>query len=469
MVDDTVVRANVGDLWATELWYTIPMVRGINVAVPPSNIVGWIVAKRDAQKLRSEEIHGLIEGFMAGTIADYQLSAWLMAAWLQGLDDEETTALTDAMLHSGRVLELASVTKPKIDKHSTGGVGDKISLCLAPLVAACDVAVPMVAGRGLGHTGGTLDKLEAIEGYSVHLSAQRFERIVRTVGTSIIGQTRDIAPADGRIYALRDVTGTVESIPLIVASILSKKLAEGIDGLVLDVKSGSGAFMKTQPDAEALARSLVRVGRRAGKKVVALVTPMNVPTGMMIGNALETAEAIDVLRGEGPEDTRALTLVLAERMLLLAGVTRNPKSARSMLLTALQSGAALEVFRRMVHAQSGDVRFVDEPRRLPRTRSQLPVPSNRRGIVSTCDALALGHLAGQLGAGRTRAGDPIDHAVGIQLLAKPGTRVEKGDPLCLLHVRSKRGSEHLVETARGAFSISTTVPTLEPTVLKVVD
>src|SRR4051812_18255587 len=264
------------------------------------NPVELILKKRDGKQLSDAEIEGLVAGYLAGRVADYQMSAWLMAALLRGLDERETTALTRAMLRSGNVLGLKSVTAPKIDKHSTGGVGDKISLCLAPLVAACGVAAPMIAGRGLGHTGGTLDKLEAIPGYRVKLDARRFERVLREVGASIIGQSSEIAPADRRLYALRDVTGTVESVPLIVASILSKKLATGSDGLVLDVKAGRGAFMQDLASARELARALVRTARRAGLATVALITDMSAPIGRSIGNALETREAIDVLHDQGP-------------------------------------------------------------------------------------------------------------------------------------------------------------------------
>ena len=433
-----------------------------------ANVVDWIRTKRDGKALGAEAIGELVRGFMSGQVADYQMSAWLMAAWLNGLNDRETVALTEALLHSGRVLELRSVNRPRVDKHSTGGVGDKVSLCLAPLVAACDVAVPMVAGRGLGHTGGTLDKLEAIAGYQVRLTAARFETVVRKVGVSIIGQTKEIAPADGRIYALRDVTGTVESIPLIVASILSKKLAEGIDGLVLDVKVGTGAFMKSREQAVALARKLVRVGRRGGKRVAALITPMDTPTGVMVGNALEVVEALQVLRGQGPDDTRALTLALGEQMLLSAGVVSTPREARAKLERALDSGEAFDRFRRMVHAQRGDVGLVDEPRRLPRTREKIPVLATRAGIVSRCDAWTLGQLAVRLGAGRSRADEAVDPAVGIELVAKPGATVVRGDPLCLLHVRAKRDAAVLVARARQAFRISPELSPTIPTVLKTI-
>nr|MDQ2647435.1 thymidine phosphorylase [Myxococcota bacterium] len=301
-----------------------------------------IQKKRDGAELSPDEIAGLVAGLLDGTVTDYQMSAFLMATFFRGMADRETVALLEAMLHSGKVLKLASVRAPKIDKHSTGGVGDKISLCLAPLVAAAGLAVPMISGRGLGHTGGTLDKLEAIPGYRVGLSPARFERVVRDVGVSLIGQTRELAPADRRIYALRDVTGTVESIPLIVASILSKKLAAGLDGLVLDVKVGRGAFMPDPKRARALARALVRVGKAAGLKTVALLTDMSTPLGLTIGNALETREAIEILNDGGPADVRELTLELGTEMLLVGGLEASRGAARKALERALADGSALE-------------------------------------------------------------------------------------------------------------------------------
>jgi pyrimidine-nucleoside phosphorylase len=393
------------------------------------------------------------------------MSAWLMAAFLRGLDDTETAALTDAMLSSGKILKLSSVKLPKVDKHSTGGVGDKISICLAPLVAACGVAVPMISGRGLGHTGGTLDKLESIEGYRVALDARRFERIVREVGVSMIGQTAELAPADRRLYALRDVTGTVESIPLIVASILSKKLAEGADGLVFDVKTGRGAFMKDRRQARALARTLVRVGRHAGKKVVAVVTDMSIPIGRTIGNALETREAIDVLQGRGPQDTRELTLALGVEMLRLAGVSKTAKQAQKRLVRALDSGAGLECFERMVRAHGGNARLVREPDRLPRARHRVPVIARRGGYVNDCRALELGVLAVALGAGRRRAEDEVDHAAGIELAVQLGDRVEPGQPLAWLHA-SERPKPALLDSALRAFRLSPRRPKRRPLVLE---
>jgi pyrimidine-nucleoside phosphorylase len=431
----------------------------------PLNPIPLIVKKRDGEALSPEEIRSLVDGYVRGEVADYQMSAWLMAVVLRGLSDEETWALTDAMLHSGRTLALPSVKRPKVDKHSTGGVGDKISLCLAPAVAASGVSVPMISGRGLGHTGGTLDKLESIPGYSTRLDARAFERIVATVGVSMIGQTDELAPADRRIYALRDVTGTVESIPLIVASILSKKLAEGLDGLVLDVKAGRGAFMKSTAAARRLARALIGVGTRAGTRVSALVTDMSAPTGVMIGNALEMREAIDVLRGEGPEDTARLTVELGAEMLVMGGVERRRESAGERIRTALQSGAALTVFRRMVEAHGGDPRAIDDPALLPRTRHRVPVLATRRGFVSEIDALQLGLLGVTMGAGRARADQPIDHAVGIELAVKVGVFVAKGEPLAFLHVRSKARAADWAAPARAAFSIGSVRRRSRPLVL----
>jgi pyrimidine-nucleoside phosphorylase len=392
-----------------------------------------IQRKRDGAELSEDEIAGLVTGLLDGTVTDYQMSAFLMATFFRGMTDRETVALLRAMLHSGRVLKLGSVRAPKIDKHSTGGVGDKISLCLAPLVAAAGLAVPMISGRGLGHTGGTLDKLEAIPGYRVGLSSARFERVVRDVGVSLIGQTRELAPADRRIYALRDVTGTVESIPLIVASILSKKLAAGLDGLVLDVKVGRGAFMPEPKRAKALARALVRVGNAAGLKTVALVTDMSTPLGLTIGNALETREAIEILNDRGPNDVRELTLELGAEMLLVGGVEGSRKAARHALERALADGSALERFVAMVRAHGGDPRAIEHPERLPRARASTVVTARRAGYVTAIDPLALGWSSVALGAGRARAEDPVDPGAGIEILAPRGSRVGKGEPLARLH------------------------------------
>ncbi len=419
------------------------------------NPVELIIKKRDGGKLSAAELSDLVSGYVNGEVQDYQMSAWLMAALLRGLDERETTALTQAMLHSGKVLELGSVSARKIDKHSTGGVGDKISLCLAPLVAACGIAAPMVAGRGLGHTGGTLDKLEAIPGYRVRLDARRFERVLREVGASIVGQSAELAPADRLLYALRDVTGTVESIPLIVASILSKKLATGSDGLVLDVKAGRGAFMRTAPEARELARALVRTARRAGLPTVALITDMSHPIGRTIGNALETREAIEILRGEGPADTRELTLLLGAEMLVLGRRARGLREARRTLEKALADGSALERFARMVKAHGGDPRVADDPGRLPQARVRVPVLARRSGVLADVDPLELGWVAVGLGAGRTRADQAVDATAGVELCHAVGERVERGEPLAYLCGAKRSLIEAQRARAERAFRIGT--------------
>jgi pyrimidine-nucleoside phosphorylase len=422
------------------------------------NPVDFVRQKRDGAEHEPAQIQAFVDGFVSGSVADYQASAWLMAAFLNGLSEAETLSLTHAMLHSGKVLELPSVRARKVDKHSTGGVGDKISLCLAPLVAACGVAVPMVSGRGLGHTGGTLDKLEAIPGFRVDLPVTRFERIVRDVGTCMVGQTGELAPADKRLYALRDVTATVECIPLIVASILSKKLAEGIDGLVLDVKCGSGAFMKDRKSARALAKALVGVGKRAGKRVSALITDMSAPIGGTIGNALETREAIEVLQNAGPTDTRLLTLELGAEMLLVGGRSRSRAGAFEILERALADGSALKVFRRMVRAQGGDVRAIDDPSRLPRSKVQSVLVAPRSGYVTSIDPYALGVLAIELGAGRTRADQRVDPAAGFELHARVGDELDRGAPLVTIHAANRALVTRVTERVRAAFGIGQKKP-----------
>jgi len=429
------------------------------------NPVEFVRCKRDGREHPPQDVKAFVDAFVAGEVADYQASAWLMAAFLNGLSSKETLALTQAMLHSGRVLTLPSVKLARVDKHSTGGVGDKISLCLAPLVAACGVAVPMISGRGLGHTGGTLDKLEAIPGFRVNLDAKRFERIVRDVGTCLIGQTETLAPADKRLYALRDVTATVECVPLIVASILSKKLAEGIDGLVLDVKCGGGAFMRDLKSARALAQALVSVGRGAGKRVSALITDMSAPIGRTIGNALETREAIEILRNGGPADTRALTLELGAEMLVLGKRCKTRKAALPLLERALADGRAFDVFRRLVKAQGGDVRTVDDPSRLPQSKTKLVVTATRAGYVTAIDAYALGVLAIELGAGRTRADQKIDPAAGFELHAVVGTQVTRGAPLITIHAASRALAQRVQARVSQALSLGPRASRPRPLVL----
>jgi pyrimidine-nucleoside phosphorylase len=429
------------------------------------SLVEIIAAKRDGASNSPDEIGRLISALSTGELADYQMAAWLMAVFFRGLDHAETFALTDAMLRSGRVIHLESVAGIKVDKHSTGGVGDKVSIALAPLVAACGVPVPMVSGRGLGHTGGTLDKLEAIPGFRTQLGVDDFARIVRDVGCCMIGQTAEIAPADNRIYGLRDVTATVESIPLIVASILSKKLAEGIDALVLDVKVGRGAFMKDGATARALAELLVRVGTRAGKRVVALLTDMRAPLGVAVGNAVETREALDVLAGEGPADVVECTLRLGEEMLVLGGVAGSQSEARAKLVAAIASGRGSRVAERMIDAQGGDARVVADRSRLEIGSEEIVVESPRDGYVLRADALEIGLAAVALGAGRSRADQSVDHVVGILVEKKPGARVTRGEPLARLVLRRRSGAEAIVERVRGAFAVGDEAPPPGPLVL----
>jgi pyrimidine-nucleoside phosphorylase len=417
------------------------------------SLVELIAHKRDGGELAPADVERLVAAFHDGSLADYQMSAFCMAVLLRGMTSAETAALTHAMLRSGAVIDLAHVARPKIDKHSTGGVGDKVSLCLAPLVAACGVAVPMISGRGLGHTGGTLDKLEAIPGLRVDLSVERFRAIVAEVGVCMIGQTAELAPADKRMYALRDVTATVESIPLIVASILSKKLAEGIDGLVLDVKVGRGAFMKTEAEARRLAEALCAVAREAGKRASALCTDMDAPLGRTVGNALETREALEVLRGEGPADLVACTLALGAEMLSLAGVAAGPAEAEARLRAALASGEAARVMERMIEAQGGDPRVVTAPERLPAAPLRRELRARGSGVLARVDALEVGLTAVALGAGRTRADERVDPAVGIELARAVGDPVAAGDVLAVVHARGEAGAQAAIARLEGAFGI----------------
>ncbi len=423
--------------------------------------------KRDGETLRGEEIRELMAGVADGSVPDYQIAAMLMAVYLRGLDDGEMAVWTDAMLHSGDVLDLSAIDRVKVDKHSTGGVGDKISLALAPAVAACGLAVPMVSGRGLGHTGGTLDKLESIPGFSVELSAERFARIVDEVGACIIGQTERIAPADRALYALRDVTATVESIPLIASSIMSKKLAEGIDGLVLDCKVGDGAFMKERAQATELARALKAIGEAAGKRVTAVLSSMDAPIGTGVGNALEVEEAVDVLRGAGPPDTRELVVGLGAEMLICGGACAGAEDGAGLIAAALDDGAALDVFRRMVEAQGGDPRVAEQPRDvLPRGRSRQPVPASADGFVTAIAALEIGRAALVLGAGRRRKEDRVDPGVGIEIARSLGDEVAAGEPLAYL-IHNDHGVEDAAARVLRAFQLGPRAPAKSPRVLEV--
>ncbi len=423
--------------------------------------------KRDGGTLTAAEIGALVRGYTAGEIPDYQLAAFCMAVFFRGMDDGEVRALTEAMLRSGDVLDLSAIPGVKVDKHSTGGVGDKVSLPLAPLAAACGVRVPMVSGRGLGHTGGTLDKLEAIPGFRVDLPVERFTALVRDLGVGLIGQTARIAPADKKLYALRDVTATVESIPLIAGSIMSKKLAEGIDALVLDVKVGRGAFMKTLPEARRLAETLAGIGRGMGKRVTALVTAMDQPLGLAVGNALEVVESVALLRGGGPPDLRELTVALGAEMVLLAGLAPDLAAARARVERAIADGSGLARFRAVVEAQGGDPRTVDDPGLLPRAAEVLPIPAPRDGVVEAIDAEAVGLAAMALGAGRARVEDRVDPAVGVVLRAKVGDRVVRGEPLCHVH-RNPGGEAQPLVAARllGAYRVGEGPAPATPLVLE---
>lgn len=391
------------------------------------SIAELIADKRNGLTLASTDIERLISEYAVGRVPDYQMAAMAMAIYFKGMRPEELGPWTQAMLHSGEVIDLSHISEPKVDKHSTGGVGDKISLPLAPLVASCGVPVPMISGRGLGHTGGTLDKLESIPGFETGLSVERFIELVETHRVGLIGQTGEVCPADKKLYALRDVTATVESIPLIASSIMSKKLAEGIDALVLDVKVGNGAFMKDIESARSLAETMVSIGTEMGKKTVALLTNMNQPLGRMIGNALEVRESVDILRGHGPADVRELTLELARVMLELAGL--DPRLAEQQL----NNGAALQKFKDIVGAQGGDVSALDDLERLPTARRREPVVAQASGFVTSMDTRGLGMAAVMLGAGRQKTDDLIDPSVGIEMNVRLGERVEEGDILAFVH------------------------------------
>src|SRR5271163_681634 len=390
--------------------------------------VNLIRKKRDSGEHSREEIDFLISGYTSGDIPDYQMAAWLMAAWLRGLNRSELAALTEAMLYSGEVLYHSSIPGKKVDKHSTGGVGDKTSLILAPIVAAGGLMVPMISGRGLGHTGGTLDKLESIPGFNVNLPLEEFFSVLRECGMGLIGQTAEIAPADKKIYALRDATSTVENIGLICASIMSKKLAEGIDALVLDVKTGSGAFMKREEDAVELAEVMVETGERMGKKVAALITDMNQPLGRMAGHSNEIVECLEVLSGGGPDDVRDLSIELSAWMFFLGEKTADLATGRQLAKRMIASGQAKVKFRQSIALQGGDPRVVEDPERLPQPRSLVDVSSSAAGFITATNCEQFGIALAILGGGREKKEDQIDPAVGLEFRCRIGDRVKKGQP-----------------------------------------
>jgi len=410
-----------------------------------------IAKKRDGHRLDAGEIRALIDAYGKGDLPEEQMSALAMAVYFRGLDDEETAAWTEAMLRSGEVLDLHALGRPVVDKHSTGGVGDKVSLVLAPLAAACGLTVPMVSGRGLGHTGGTIDKLEAIPGFSADLDAETFTRVLKDVGCAIIGATATIAPADRRLYALRDVTATVPSIPLIVASIMSKKLAEGLDGLVLDVKVGRAAFMTTLADARELARRMIATGRAMGVRTAAMLTRMEEPLGLTVGNACEVEEAIDILEGRGPDELTSLCLEQTALMVHL-GLDTPIDEARRQVRQALDSGQARLVFGRMVQAQGGDLDA------LPRPREERVLRAARRGFVAAIDGYAIATTLVKMGAGRQKAGDPIDPRIGLRLIATRGDAIEVGDPLAMVLVGDRPVLDEHLDALAAAYEIADAVP-----------
>lgn len=427
----------------------------------------WIIEKkRDGQALTEEEIRFFIKGYTEGTIPDYQMSALAMAIYFKGMTPAEVSVLVDAMMRSGDLVDTSSIPLPKADKHSTGGIGDKVSLVLAPLVACFDVAVPMISGRGLGITGGTLDKLESIPGYQAKISEKEFVEVIRKCGCSIIGQTDRLAPADKKLYALRDVTATVPSIPLITASIMCKKMAEGIDALVLDVKCGAGAFMKTRDDARALALSMINVGKAMGKKVSAIVTDMNQPLGKTAGNALEVIESVETLQGRGPADLVDLTITFAEEMITLVHEIKDRPSLTQQLREKLNNGEAFNRFREMVRLQHGDVAAIDNLSRLPRAKIVEEYSAPHHGYVSEVNADAIGRACIVLGAGRKRTEDPVDFAVGISDLVKIGDRVEKGQPLLTIHANDKRKLAEAEALLGKAFQFSAAPIPASPAILE---
>ena len=423
--------------------------------------VDIIIKKRDKEELTGEEIKFFIDGFTHGEISDYQVSAWAMAILLNGMTPRETTDLTMAIAHSGEILDLSGIVKIALDKHSSGGVGDKTSLVVLPIVAACGLPVGKMSGRGLGFSGGTLDKLESIPGYRVDLSTDEFKQQLKREGIVLTGQSFDLAPADGKLYALRDVTGTVQSIPLIASSIMSKKIASGAQAIVLDVKVGLGAFMETLEDARNLADLMKDIGRLAGREVVTLISDMNQPLGSAVGNSLEVIEAINTLHNSGPADFHEHCIHISALMLVLGHIATNEKAGRKLAETALGSGEAYRKFQILVKAQGGDVNFVDNPENFPKAKFFQIIQSDRNGYLSLVHARMIGEAAVMLGAGRSKKGDPVDHAVGLLIHHKVGDKVEKGEPLYTIHANDLSKKIQIHKFLNSAFGWSDTpVPAL---------
>ncbi|MGA9172686.1 MAG: pyrimidine-nucleoside phosphorylase [Thermoactinomyces sp.] len=421
--------------------------------------------KRDGKSLDTKEIQEIIQGYTAGKIPDYQMSAWAMAVFYQGMTEKETADLTMAMVESGDQVDLSAIKGTKVDKHSTGGVGDTTTLVLAPLVAAAGVPVAKLSGRGLGHTGGTIDKLESIRGFSTELATEEFVELVNKNKVAVMGQTANLTPADKKLYALRDVTATVDSIPLIASSIMSKKIAAGADAIVLDVKTGEGAFMKEEADAVRLAQAMVAIGKHVGRKTVAVVSDMSQPLGYAVGNAIEVREAIDTLKGKGPADLTELCLVLGAQMLVLSGLYPTPKAARQTLVELIQSGKALNKLREFIAGQHGDPAQIDQPETLPQPKQIIPLEAEQDGIVQAIHAEEVGLCAMKLGAGRATKEDKIDHAVGILLHKKVGDAVQKGEPLASLYVNKTEALEGVKQRLLHAMQIGAD-PVLPPKLIR---
>ncbi|WP_422925838.1 thymidine phosphorylase [Singulisphaera sp. PoT] len=428
--------------------------------------VDIIRKKREGRELTKAEIDRMVEGIATHEIPDYQWSALLMAVIWRGMNEAEIVALTDAMMRSGSIVDLSETPGLKVDKHSTGGVGDKTSLILAPIAAAVGVPVPMVSGRGLGHAGGTLDKLDSIPGFRTNLDLAEYRSVLHECGLVLIGQTAEIAPADKHLYALRDATATVESIPLISASIMSKKLAEGIDGLVLDVKTGNGAYIERLEDSRILAQTMCNIGRDLGKRVQALITRMDQPLGKAVGNAVEVTESVACLRGEGPADLVDLSVELAAEMVVMAELAGHVEEARHRCRKVIADGSALEKFRKVVEVQGGDPRVIDDPSRLAQARIKHQIPAPCSGYVQSLKARPIGHASMLLGAGRHRVDSVIDPAVGVILHRKTGDVVEKGEPLCTVLINDESHREGAVELIRNAYLIGDFEPPREPLVVE---
>ena len=433
------------------------------------HITDIILKKRSGEALSKDEIDFFINGYVDGSIPDYQASALLMAIWFNGMNPQETTDLTLSMVASGDTVDLSGIEGVKVDKHSTGGVADTTTLVAAPLVAACGGKVAKMSGRGLGHTGGTLDKLESIPGLSIEQPMEVFQKLVNTIGLSVIGQTGNLVPADKKLYALRDVTVTVDNMSLIAGSIMSKKIASGADAIVLDVKTGSGAFMKTAEDSVALAQAMVDIGKLAGRSTVALVTDMNQPLGNAVGNALEVQEAIEILRGAHPGDLKDVAFALSSWMLRLAGLAGSEDEAMQKLNKALESGAALDALRRMIEAQGGDPSVCNDTSRLPQAGKLVSVQAESSGWIAEMDNAEIGISAMLLGAGRQTKSDVIDPAVGLWMKKRLGDKVEKGDELAVFHVNDEKNLDESISRFKAAVKISETRPETLPLIYKVVE